>query len=219
MNELPSAIQFGGLKRSKSSKRGLRGDFTSPNLDSSSCLQSETSTQINTRLNTPLSSFLSPKSESGVSINMNIGGLQSRTSFNNTTIRPPTIDMLEIDHPSLLEDTGSHIPYALRKMMRYFPRIQRIPPLMWLNQSIFSIYMDKIYSDICREKKGLSRLSLPETIFQHYLEMYGSETVTDVQVCDVCVVRRCLYTRIGVCIGGIVFVIKILIELSILYHH
>ena len=94
---------------------------------------------------------------------------------------PPNISFLEKE-TTLLNNDGSHIPYKLRRLMRHFPKVQRLPPIEWLMQNIMSIYVSKIVSDLTREAKGLRRLSLAESIYQYYIELYGIGTVTDVQL-------------------------------------
>ena len=94
---------------------------------------------------------------------------------------PPNITFLEKE-TTLLNNDGSHIPYKLRRLMRHFPKVQRLPPIEWLMQTIMSIYVSKIVSDLTREAKCLRRLSLAESIYQYYIELYGIGTVTDVQL-------------------------------------
>jgi hypothetical protein len=111
---------------------------------------------------------------------------------------PPNIAFLEKE-TTLLHTDGSHVPYKLRRLMRHFPRIQRIPPIEWLLQTIMSIYVSKIMSDLVREGKGLRRLSLTESVYQYFIELYGIGTVTDVQISTLvaaCEFHRANATRV-----------------------
>lgn len=119
----------------------------------------------------------------------------SRRERDRSLRPPPGIAFLEKE-TTLLHTDGSHIPYRLRRLMRHFPQIQRIPPVEWLLQTIMSIYVSKIDSDFSREGKGLRRLSLSEAIYQYYIELYGIGAVTDVQIATL--VAACEFHRASV---------------------
>ena len=76
---------------------------------------------------------------------------------------------------------GEHIPYQLRKHMKSFPFVLRIPTSVWLCQQIMAIYVDKIRFD--EENKGsLKKVSLADHVYQYYKKSYHMECLADMQI-------------------------------------
>ena len=74
------------------------------------------------------------------------------------------------------------IPFQIRSYMSVFPRVLRIPPLAWVMQLIFAIYMDKIDRDIEAGEMGKSLLCLGPHVYDYFLRLYGIKALADNQV-------------------------------------
>ena len=94
---------------------------------------------------------------------------------------PPAFTLVEKER-SLLSIDGKNIPYKLRALMQYFPKIIRIPSLDWLHQIIMSIYVAKIISDDKRNSSGEIRHSLCEIVYFYFTDLFGLNAVADTQV-------------------------------------
>lgn len=77
---------------------------------------------------------------------------------------------------------GDNVPYQLRKFMKSFPRVLRIPPAAWVCQKIMSIYFDKLRADAEIAKTSIRKVPLAEHVYTYYRNAYGLEALVDVQV-------------------------------------
>ena len=81
--------------------------------------------------------------------------------------------------PHLIVLRGSELPYQVRKLMRSFPHILRIPPAVWACQTIMSIYLDKM--DVEEEVKA-DKDCLAVYTHKYFQRVMGLPSAADVQV-------------------------------------
>ena len=97
---------------------------------------------------------------------------------------PPAFSYIEKEH-SLLAEKGWNVPYKLRALMTYFPRILRIPPLDRVVQTIMAIYIRKIESDEKQNRENQNCFTLYELVYSYFTDFFGLETIADLQVKEV----------------------------------
>ena len=76
---------------------------------------------------------------------------------------------------------GEHIPYQLRRRMKSFPFVLRVPTSIWLCQQIMAIYVGKIRFDE-ENKNSLRKVTLADYVHQYYLKSYNMECLVDMQI-------------------------------------
>jgi hypothetical protein len=74
------------------------------------------------------------------------------------------------------------IPFQVRKLMKVFPRVLRIPPIAWVMQSIFAIYMDKMDRDVERLAMGKAQLNMGPHVYDYFMRFSGLQSLADNQV-------------------------------------
>ena len=84
--------------------------------------------------------------------------------------------------PADMSVKGADVPYQLRKLMKTFPRILRIPPAAWVCQNIMTIYFDKVRCDEDLKAKGLSTMSLAVHMRDYFKRSFGTEAAADAQI-------------------------------------
>lgn len=84
--------------------------------------------------------------------------------------------------PSYIPIIGGHIPFQIRKYMKAYPQVLRIPPAAWVCQMIMAIYIDKIDVDNDRKSKNLTKYNLSQHTYHYFKRGYGMECIVDVQV-------------------------------------
>ncbi|KAJ1439180.1 hypothetical protein B484DRAFT_186201 [Ochromonadaceae sp. CCMP2298] len=73
--------------------------------------------------------------------------------------------------------------------MGLFPKLLRIPPVVWTCCAIMNIYLDKIQQDEERTRMGLSRLSMGPHVYEYFLRQTGLRAAADVAVAQL--LRAC----------------------------
>jgi hypothetical protein len=94
---------------------------------------------------------------------------------------PPAFSYIE-QKPSLLAESGWNVPYKLRELMTYFPKILRIPPVDRVVQTIMAIYIRKIESDEKQNGENQNFLTLHEIVYSYFTDFFGLKTIADLQV-------------------------------------
>jgi hypothetical protein len=94
---------------------------------------------------------------------------------------PPAFSYIE-QEPSLLAESGWNVPYKLRELMTYFPKILRIPPVDRVLQTIMAIYIRKIESDEKQNGENQNCLILHEIVYSYFTDFFGLKTIADLQV-------------------------------------
>jgi hypothetical protein len=89
--------------------------------------------------------------------------------------------------PTDMSIVGADVPYQLRKLMRTFPRILRIPPAAWVCQTIMAIYFDKVRIDEGLKEKGLTTMSLAVHMYDYFQRSMGNSSAADTQVAQMLV--------------------------------
>jgi hypothetical protein len=84
--------------------------------------------------------------------------------------------------PMNLKTHGLNYPIELRKYMKSFPSVLRIPPTAWICQMIMSIYLTKMQSDALQTRKRFLKFSLPAFVYQYFKETVGIDSSVDVQI-------------------------------------
>ena len=74
------------------------------------------------------------------------------------------------------------VPFQIRTFMTTFPRVLRVPPIAWVMQSIFAIYMDKLDQDRHREEKNLPIVPMGPHVYDYFLRRYELHSVADNQM-------------------------------------
>ncbi|KAJ1408447.1 hypothetical protein B484DRAFT_403523, partial [Ochromonadaceae sp. CCMP2298] len=84
---------------------------------------------------------------------------------------------------------GEDQPYLLRRRMSQFPKLLRIPPVVWTCTNIMNIYLDKLQNDEERAAKGLRRQNMADHMYDYFLRISGLRATADVYVAQL--VRAC----------------------------
>jgi hypothetical protein len=84
--------------------------------------------------------------------------------------------------PITITVKGAEQPYLLRRKMTTFPKLLRVPPVVWTCTSIMNIYLDKIQTDEERLSKGLRKQSMPDHVYDYFLRITGLNSAADVHV-------------------------------------
>lgn len=66
--------------------------------------------------------------------------------------------------------------------MSTFPKLLRVPPVVWTCTMIMNIYLDKIQMDEERASLGLRKQSLPDHVYDYFMRTTGLRSATDVHV-------------------------------------
>jgi hypothetical protein len=77
---------------------------------------------------------------------------------------------------------GAEQPYLLRRRMTTFPRLLRVPPVVWTCTIIMNIYLDKIQVDDERLSMGLRKQAMPDHVYDYFLRTTGLKSAADVHV-------------------------------------
>jgi hypothetical protein len=77
---------------------------------------------------------------------------------------------------------GSEQPYLIRRRMTTFPKLLRVPPVVWTCTTIMNIYLDKIQTDEERQSLGLRKQSMPDHVYDYFLRITGLKSAADVHV-------------------------------------
>jgi hypothetical protein len=89
--------------------------------------------------------------------------------------------------PTDMTIVGADVPYQLRKLMRTFPRVLRIPPAAWCCQTIMAIYFDKVRVDEGLKEKGLTTMPLGLHMHDYFRRSMGNESAADTQIAQMLV--------------------------------
>jgi hypothetical protein len=77
---------------------------------------------------------------------------------------------------------GSEQPYLIRRRMSTFPKLLRVPPVVWTCTTIMNIYLDKIQTDEERQSMGLRKQSMSDHVYDYFLRITGLKSAADVHV-------------------------------------
>ena len=77
---------------------------------------------------------------------------------------------------------GSEQPYLIRRRMTTFPKLLRVPPVVWTCTMIMNIYLDKLQMDEERASMGLRKQSLTDHVYDYFVRITGLKSAADVHV-------------------------------------
>lgn len=84
--------------------------------------------------------------------------------------------------PLSIHIKGAEQPYLIRRRMSTFPKLLRVPPVVWTCTAIMNIYLDKIQTDEERASLGLRKQSMPDHVYDYFLRITGLKSAADVHV-------------------------------------
>jgi len=84
--------------------------------------------------------------------------------------------------PVSIHIKGKEQPYLIRRHMVTFPKLLRVPPVVWTCTAIMNIYIDKIQMDEERASMGLRKQSLPDHVYDYFMRTTGLKSAADVHV-------------------------------------
>lgn len=84
--------------------------------------------------------------------------------------------------PVSIHIKGKEQPYLIRRHMHTYPKLLRVPPVVWTCTAIMNIYIDKIQMDEERASLGLRKQSLPDHVYDYFMRTTGLKSAADVHV-------------------------------------
>lgn len=79
---------------------------------------------------------------------------------------------------------GSHIPYQIRRHLKEFPHVLRIPSEEWVGHTILSIYLNKCRNDSAYDHHifPLEKKALPDYLYSYFTDQFRNQTLANMQI-------------------------------------